>query len=234
MAFRTLAATVLIAALSPAPAGAAATVASFAVTPSTTQAGANPNLVAAFSFTEPATGVKTIALGLPAGFTAQAHAIQFCARKNLARNLCQPRTKAGSLSVTAIAYGFDLAVTREIYNVRPLRAERLRLGVPITGSYSHPGIAAEVAFVARPSDGGLDMTLTGLPTEVANVPVRIKDVKLRLRGTGRVKVGKKVRRQPFLTNPASCAPATSSLQLTLYEAPTAPLTSFSSFTPTGC
>jgi hypothetical protein len=234
MAFKAVAATILAAAAVPAAAHAAPVVSSFTVTPSTTQAGGHPSLVIAFSFAEPTTGVKQVALHLPAGLTAQPRAIPFCGRLTLLQNLCLPRSKAGSLSVTAVAYGFELAVTRSIYNVRPRAGERVRMGVPILGSYSEPGIAAEVPLVQRPADGGLDMTVTGLPTEVAGVPVRFRDVQLRIRASGRVRVKSKLRRRLFLTNPLSCTPATSTLAITLQESPTAPLTSVSSFTPTGC
>jgi hypothetical protein len=234
MAFKALAATILVAAAAPAAAVAAPSISTFTVTPSTTQAGGHPGLVAAFAFAEPATGVTRVALHLPPGFNAQPRAIPFCGRLTLLQNLCPPRSKAGSLSVTAVAYGFELPITRDIYNVRPLPGERVRMGVPIFGSYSHPGVAAEVPFVARAADGGLDMTVSGLPTEVAGIPVRFRDVKLRLRAAGRVRVKSKLRTRPFLTNPRSCTPATSTLEITLQEAPAAPLTGSSSFTPTGC
>ena len=225
---------VLILAAIPAAARAAPSISSFTVTPSTTQAGGHPSLTIAFSFAEPATGVTQVALHLPAGLTAHPRAIPFCGRLTLLRNLCLPRSRAGSLSVTALAYGFELTATRDVFNVRPLPGERVRMGVPILGSYSSPGIAAEVPLVQRPADGGLDMTIKGLPTEVNGIPVRFRAVKIRIRASGRVRVKSKLRKRPFLTNPRSCTPAVSTLALTLQEAPTAPLTSTSSFTPTGC
>jgi hypothetical protein len=234
MAFKAVAATILIAAAAPGAVQAAPSLSSFTVTPSTTKAGGHPSLVAAFAFAEPVTGVKQVALHLPAGLTVHPRAIPFCARLKLLQNLCLPRSKAGSLSVTAVAYGFELSVTRSIYNVRPLPGERVRMGVPIIGSYSHPGIAAEVPLVQRPTDGGLDLAVSGLPTEVAGVPVRFRDVKLRLRASGRVRVKSKLRTRPFLTNPRSCAPATSTLEIALHEPSAPPLTSTTSFTPTGC
>jgi hypothetical protein len=136
--------------------------------------------------------------------------------------------------VTVVAYGIDLPVGRDIFNVRPVAAEPLRLGVPILGTFSHPGIAAELPAAARPADGGLDLAVKGLPSEVAGFPVRIKTVTVKLRGVTRIRFKKKVRTKPVLTNPASCTPATSVLEITPQDPAAARVTSSSSFTPSGC
>ena len=214
-------------------AGAAPTLSAFSVAPSTVRAGAHPNLNVSFSFADPSTGIKGVAIHLPPGLAADSRAFPYCARSRLVRNLCSPRSRVGWLTVTAVAYDIELPVTRNIYNVRPIATERLRLGVPILGSSSHPGIAAEVPVVARSADNGLDMTVTGLPTEVGGYPVRLKHVTVSIKGTARIKVKKKVRKRPFLTNPAACVPAVSVLEVTPEGAP-ATLTSSSSFIPTGC
>ena len=165
-------------------AGAALTLSAFSVTPSTLQAGGHPSLRLSVAFAEPSTGVKGVAMHLPAGLSADSGAIPYCARSRLVRNLCWPKSKAGSLTVTAVAYGIELPVTRNIYNVRPIGTERLRLGVPIIGSYSSPGIAAELPVTERPGDRGLDLAVSGLPSEVGGYPVRLKSVTVSIRGTG--------------------------------------------------
>ena len=200
--------------------------------PSTTKAGGHPNLSVAFAFSEPAGGVTSVALHLPKGLAAHPRAVPFCSRTDLVRNLCLPRTKVGSLTATAVAYGIELPVTRYIHNVRPAAGEPLRLGVPIFGSYSRPGIAAELPAVERVADHGLDLAVTGLPTEVAGIPIRISNVRVWLRGLVRVKQGKKVRKKPFITNPKTCTPAVSLLDVTFDQPPA--ITGQSSFTPTGC
>ena len=216
----------------PGPASASVALSEFVVTPSTTKAGGHPNLSIAFAFSEPAGGATGVALHLPKGLAAHPRAVPFCSRRDLVRNMCLPRTKVGSLTATAVAYGIELPVTRDIHNVTPGPTERLRLGVPIFGSYSRPGIAAELPVNVRPADRGLDIVVTGLPTEVAGVPVRVKQVRVWLRGMARVKAGKKTRKKPFITNPTACTPATSVLDVTFVQPP--PLTGQSSFTPTGC
>ena len=212
---------------------ATATIAQFSVAPSTTLAGGHPNLRVSTTFTEP-TGVKDIALHLPPGLTANPAAIPFCARKRLLADLCSPSDKAGSIMIVAVAYGFDFPITRDIYNVRPMPGERLRLGVPILGSYSHPGIAAELPVDQRPVDGGLDMAVTGLPDQIGSIPIRMRELGLSLKGVPRKRLKRKIRRRPFLTNPLSCTSATSVLNVTLHDPAATALRASSVFTPSGC
>jgi hypothetical protein len=229
-----LAAAILTTALASAEsASATATVSQFSVTPSTTQAGGHPNVRISTVFSEP-TGLKDVALHLAPGLTANPAAIPFCPRRRLLANLCSVRSKAGSITIVAVAYGFELPVTREIYNVRPRPAERLRLGVPITGTYSRPGIAAELPITQGPGKTGLDVAVTGLPSEVGGIPIRVKELGLSIKGLARAKRKRTIRKRPFLTNPVSCTPATSVLNVTLHDAAVTALTASSSFTPTGC
>jgi hypothetical protein len=216
------------------PAEAAVDVSHFSVTPSTTEAAGHPNLRVSARFGEPTAGLKDIAFHLPAGLTANPGAIPFCSRKLLRADLCARGSKAGSITVVGVAFGFELAVTSRIYNLRPVAAERLRLAVPFSGSASRPGLAAELPVTERPADRGLDMAVFGLPREVAGVAVRIKEISFSFRGVARSRVRKRLRKKAFLTNPPNCSPATSVLELTSHDAPTTIITRTSSFTPTGC
>jgi hypothetical protein len=231
---KALAAAALAVATMAATAQAAPTISGFAVTPSTTQAGGHPNLTLSVAFAEPTNELKDVALHLPAGLTVDPRATPFCSGFRLARNLCPARSKAGRLTVTVVAFDLDFTVSRDIFNVRPFPAERARLGVPILGSYSRPSIAAELPVVQRPADGGLDMAVRNLPSEVGGYPVRLKQLTVWLKGTARFKKRKKVRKRPVLTNPVACTPATSTLEITPQGAGALPFTSASSFTPTGC
>jgi hypothetical protein len=214
-------------------AAAEADISQFAVTPSTTQAGGHPNLEVSVSFGVPTSRVSGLALHLPAGLTATPDAIPFCSRKRLLADLCPSKSKAGSITAAGEAFGFQLTITKTIFNVRPAGSERLRLAVPLFGSFSRPGIAAELPVTERPQDRGLDMAVVGLPQQVNGFEVRLERVSLRIKGTVRIKVKKKRRTRPFLTNPLNCSPALSVLDVTLRDAPTA-TTRTSAFTPTGC
>jgi hypothetical protein len=211
----------------------AVTLTRFSVTPSTTVAAGHPNVRTSIGFSEP-TPLRSLALHLPAGLTAAPRAIPFCSRKSLLADFCPRPSKVGSITIVAVAYGIQLSVTREIYNVRPGANERLRLGVPIVASYTGTGVAAELPVTERPQDRGLDMAVAGLPSEVNGIPVRVKELGLWIKGVSRVRIKKRVRKRAFLTNPAACTPATSSLEVTLNDALGTTLASSSSFTPSGC
>jgi hypothetical protein len=212
---------------------AAATVSGFAVTPSTTQAGGHPNLSMTVAFSEP-TALSGLALHLPAGLTANARAIPFCSRKSLLADFCSTSSRVGSFTVVAVAYGIELAVKREIYNTRPGPTERLLLGVPIVASYTGTGVAAKLPVTERPRDQGLDIAIAGLPSEVGGIPIRLKSASLWIKGVSRTRTRNRIRKRPFLTNPASCTPAISGLDVTLHDTPATTLTASSSFTPSGC
>jgi hypothetical protein len=212
---------------------AALDVARFTVTPSTTQAGAHPNLSVSVAFAGPSTGLKDIAFHLPAGLTATRRAAPFCSHRRLVSDLCPRRSAVGSISVLGVAFGFELTVSKRIYNLRPAGSERVRLGVPIYGTVSRPGIAAELPITER-ADKGLDMSVTGLPSDVNGIAIQIERIDFRFRGIVRSRVGRRVRKKAFLTNPLRCAPPTSTLEVTSHDAPTAKIVRTSEFTPTGC
>src|SRR5439155_2843298 len=178
---------------------AALDVARFSVTPSTTRAGAHPNLSVSVAFAGPGTGLKDIAFHLPAGLTATRRAAPFCSHRKLVSDLCSPRSAVGSISVLGVAFGFELTVSRRIYNLRPSGSEQLRLGVPIYGTLSRPGIAAELPVTER-ADKGLDMSVTGLPSDVNGISIQIERIDLRFKGIVRSRVGRRLRKKAFLTN----------------------------------
>ena len=227
-----LASALIVAAVAASESEAAVDVSSFSVTPSTTQAGGHPNLAFTVAFAEPTTGVKDIALHLPAGLTANPNAFAFCSRSRLVRYVCPAKSRVGSFSVVVVAYGIELPFKADLYNMRPGSTERLRIGTPIPGS--RPGRAAELPITERPADKGLDVVVSGLPQPPPGITLRVSAVKLFFKGTVRRKIRKKWRRRAFLTNPATCAPATSVLESTWYDAPETVITKTSSYTPTGC
>jgi hypothetical protein len=223
----------LVATAVAAPASQAAVdVSNFSVTPSTTEAGGHPNLAISVAFPEPTTGVRDIALHLPAGLTANPSAFAYCSRRMLVRYLCPRASRLGSFSVVAVAYGITLPYKAVLYNMRPRATERVRIGTPVPAPKAV--LAAELPITERPADKGLDVAVTGLPQDVAGVTVRVSEVKIWLKGTARRKVKKRWRRRAFLTNPAACVPATSVLALTTHDDPAALITRTSSYTPTGC
>ena len=225
------AAAVLVAAIAAPRAQAAVDVSSFSVTPSTTLAGGHPNLGIRVAFPEPTTGVKDITFHLPAGLSANSSAFAYCSRRQLVRYICPPKSRLGSLSVLAVVYGIELPFRTDLYNMRPVAGERVRIGAPVPTP--EKVLAAELPIAERP-EGGLGFAVTGLPQNVAGVTVRVSKVEIWLKGTVRRKIRKRWRRRAFLTNPAACIAATSVLELTTNDVPAALITKTSSFTPTGC
>ena len=211
---------------------AAVDVSSFAVTPSTTAASGHPNLTIAVKFALPASGVKDIALHLPAGLAANPSAFAYCSRGDLIGYLCPATSRLGSFTVVAVAYGLEFPFSANLYNMRPRPTERVLVGVPIPTLKQVFAVALPIR--ERPTDHGLDFSVTGLPEDVAGVTVRVSELRISIKGTVRRKVRKRWRRRSFLTNPSACVPALSSLELTWYDPPGATLTTTSSFTPTGC
>ena len=136
--------------------------------------------------------------------------------------------------MVGVALGIEAEVARNIYNLKPTGPERLRLGVPLFGSVSRGGAALVLPVRERPQDHGLDVALAGPPREVAGYSVAIKEITLRLKGTVRARIRGRLRRRPLLTNPASCGPATTTLDIAAYEGPPPTLTKVSTFTLTGC
>ena len=215
-----------------APTSAAPNVSHFSFAPSTTQAGGHPNLNVSISFDPPSADVRQIGLHLPAGLTVNGRAAPFCPRSQLLSDLCDLKAKVGTVTLTGQALGFEAEALRNIYNLRPSGPEPLRLGVPVFGSLSRGGVALTLPVTARPADGGLDLSVAGPPREVAGYAIRIKQVGLRIKGVVRTRTRRGARRRALVTNPRSCAPANTVLEV-IGDAPPA-VTRVSSFTPTGC
>jgi hypothetical protein len=217
----------------PSPSRSAVDVSRFTITPSTTQAGAHPTIDLSVSFDPPTSDVRSIVLHLPAGLTANSRAAPFCRSRLLLSDLCPLVTRVGSVTLLGEALGFQAEARRNLYNLRPAGAERLLLGVPVFGSFSRGGIALRLPVTARP-DNGLDVAVAGPPREVAGYAIRIKQVSFSLQGLVRRKVKRVVRKRGLLTNPRSCGPATTVLEITTHDVPPATLTQSSTFTTTGC
>jgi hypothetical protein len=217
-----------------APAWAAVSVSTFSMTPSTTKVGGHPDLTVSESFDPPTADIKQIVLHLPAGLTANARAAPFCRRSYLVADLCPLQTKVGKVGLVGIALGLEAEAARNIYNLRPIAQEKLRLGVPLFGSVTRGGAALVLPVRERPEDHGLDVAVAGPPREVAGYSVALKQVTFRLKGSVRARIRGRLRRRALLTNPASCGPATTALEVVAHEGPPPSVTKSSTFTLTGC
>jgi hypothetical protein len=106
--------------------------------------------------------------------------------------------------------------------------------VPLFGSVSRGGAALVLPVTQRPGDHGLDVAVAGPPREAGGYPVALKQITFRLKGSVRARIKGRPRRRALLTNPASCGPASTALDLFAYDGLPPMVTMVSTFTLTGC
>jgi hypothetical protein len=237
----TIAAMLVFAALLASPAGAraAVTMTSFTMTPSTTVAGAHPNVTvaASFRYSDSTDDLKRLQVNLPAGLLGNPDAVARCSSAQLARDSCPAASKIGTVSVTAQALGLPLPVTApgDVYDVTPTGSEPARIGMvvrPVGGVLGKFSMSGPVTL-RIPGDFGLVTTFDNLPRSlppvlgVVRVPITIDSIALTLDGL--VNRGSAA----FMTNPTSCSNATTVGAASSYESSARSQTS-SHFSPTDC
>jgi hypothetical protein len=115
----------------------------------------------------------------------------------------------------------------EVYNVVPSGSDPARLGAVV-----HPAVGGPLLVTtlvrARPSDGGLDSIVPELPREAGGMQIYTEQMRFTL--YGRPPGAQK----PFMRNPTTCIPATTTVDAVSYQAPAARESKSSSFTPENC
>ena len=223
----------------PVAARASVTMTSFTMTPSTTVAGAHPNVTvaASFKYSDTTDGLKRLQVNLPAGLLGNPNAVSRCSSAQLASDSCPAASKIGTVSVTAQALGLPLPVTApgDVYDVTPTGSEPARIGMvvrPVGGVLGKFSMSGPVTL-RIPGDLGLVTTFDNLPRTlppvlgVARVPITIESISLTLDGL--VNGGSAA----FLTNPTSCTSATGVGTASSYESSAGSRAS-AHFTPTDC
>jgi hypothetical protein len=212
------------AAIAAAQASAAITVPSFTLTPSTTQAGANPNLVMAATFA-PTSGddPQSVTMSLAPGLLANPTVPVACTASELQSNSCPAGSQIGTGTVSATAAGLPSSAPATLYLLQPQGDEVGRIGMVVSMLLGTTTSQASVTLRTSP-DVGANITFANLPNTIAGTPVTVTGIKLTLNGT--------VAGKAFTRNPTSCQPATTGLTVTAYQGGTA--SASSAFTPTGC
>jgi hypothetical protein len=228
---RVIAATALavaIAVLAAAPAYADFTVSNFSAAPSSTQAGAHSAFNVSFDLGGSET-IRDLDLMLPPGLVGNPSSATRCSVDAFNANGCAPTSQVGTTAARATASGgLPADANGEIFNLVPNAGEPARLGIHLTaagGSESH--LQSQVS-IRTATDFGLTSTLRGLPNQASlvGVPVSIHIDQISLTLNANAANG------PFMTNPTSCAQATTQLRAVGYGDSAA--TAQASFTPTGC
>jgi hypothetical protein len=226
-----------VAALALIPASASALgLANLSAAPDTTQAGTYTNFNIHMEFTgSGANGqVKDLTVGLPAGEVGDPNATPKCTVAQLNSSTgttdgCAPNTQVGTVSVQARLLALvPVTVNGKLYNLEPNPGEPARFGIVL-----HPdplGVTAPIilqsAVQLRTSDFGLNTIINNIPnTTLASGDTTILSQTITLFGVA--PTGK-----PFIRNPTSCHPATTTFSGVDHAGGSA--SGQASFTPTGC
>ena len=212
--------------LAAAPAhGAGFDVTAFELTPSSTAAGAQADVTIATSF-PPNQQPRNVTFHLPPGLAGDPFATRRCSEQDYRADACAAATEVGTVEAKAKVIGLlDQTVAGKLYNLVPAGAEPARLGAVISTPLGKLFIPTTIN--ARASDGGLDSVVTNLPTKLLGLDLYTERMSFKLQGRPAGGSG------PFMRNPTSCKPATSTVEATSYDDP-AVKTKTSSFTPTDC
>lgn len=222
-----------VAALALIPASASALgFANLSATPDTTQAGTYTNLHIHMDFT--GGQVKDLAVGLPPGEVGDPNATPKCTVGQLNSSTgtadgCPANTQVGAVNVQAQLLALvPVTVNGKLYNLEPNPGEPARFGIvlhPDPLGITQP-IILQSAVQLRTSDFGLTTVINNIPNKtLANGDTTILSQDIILFGvapTGR----------PFIRNPTSCNPATTTFSGVPYAGANA--SGQASFTPTGC
>jgi hypothetical protein len=225
---RAVAGAALALALTAAPAGATVSASSFSVTPSSTQAGANPGLAQDIQFTSsPGDTVRNLTLSLPPGLLANPSVGPACAVADLEAGTCPSTSRVddGTSTVSVTTFGIPVSAAAQLFLVAPQPGELARIGLVV--AFGGVRVVSQGAVSARTTtDAGLDIALTDLPSTVpgSSEPLTIDRVSLTLPGT--------VNGAKFTRSPTACAAATTRLGGTSHGGST--FAAESAFTPTGC
>ena len=198
--------------------------------PADTQAGANSDFTLHFALDEPSRDLKSFVIHLPPGEVGAVTATPLCTQAQFAAKACPAGTQVGTTVTHATAFptpitGLAVDVPGKIYNLAPVGPEPARLGIRLTPALGDEILLQSIVTV-RPADGGLDSSTDGLPRDSALGPIDINAIDITLLGmAGNPAKG-------FVSNPTSCAPATTTIDATAYDGTQGSGTA--SFTPTGC
>lgn len=242
-------------ALLPGQARAAVTIKSFAASPSTTQAGAHPNVTYALdldvrSLDDSGDDLRTVLLDLPAGALMNAEAVPSkCGAAAFASDTCAVETAVGTAEIKLAKGGSPISATGAVYVLEPGATEPVALGLILRPTGYQPIMlrAAVAGIIGNRSalelDYGASATLGEIPRTITTTAGQVVGVTLSsLRLTLNSRSGAGQAGAYFSFNPTRCAlklprgkvtsVATTRAALTTYDSATAETTS--SFTPTGC
>ncbi len=206
----------------------AMTISSFSLKPDTTAAGGHPNLAISTAFA--GGNAKDLVLHLPPGLVGNPAAATLCSQSDFASESCASSSVVGSISANVALLGLlPTTVGGQIFNVQPTGSEPARFGfllraLPLPLGRLPTDVMMQSPITVRPTDFGLDSTLTNIPDSVGGLPLTISGVTLTLNS--------RAAKGPFTQNPTSCKLARTTVDVVGYDGTHS--TASSSFTPTAC
>jgi len=209
------------------PAHAEVAIASFSLTPSTVQAGGNPDVIvdlalAASSGDTP----KDATISLPPGLLADTGAVTPCAALEFQAYACPVSSQIGDGSITATVLGQTVSLPTAEYLLAPQGSSLATIGV-IVSFFDSPVAAMTAQVGVRSSPGvGLDLSVPSIPDQLQGLRLQVTALRVKLFGA--------VDQHAVIRNPTSCARADSTVTIESYGAPSTPVSAGSSFTPAGC
>jgi hypothetical protein len=212
-------------------ADASISISSFSATPSTTQAGASPNLHLNVNFSTPnADTVDNATLALAPGLLANATVPNTCAGWAFELDLCPSGSWIGGGTVSGYVPTFlgpSGTFSTNLYFVTPPAGDIAEIGM-IVNVFGIPveSALAPVTVRTTPGNVGLDINFAGLPNSYGLIPLVIDNLNVTIDGSANGST--------FLRNPTSCAPATTTFSAVSYGAASQTATASNTFTPTGC
>jgi hypothetical protein len=211
--------------LAPAAAHADITMSNVQAKPADTKAGANSDFTLAFDLGG-SEDIRDLDVNLPPGLLGNPNNATRCTQAQFESDSCPASSKVGT-QIVNISVGvvgpFD--VSGEVFNLVPDHAEPAQLGIRIDSPPPAPPTHLKSDVTVRPSDSGLTSSIRNIPNELNGLPLHIHRITLRLQA-------KSGANKPFMTNPTSCDPHTTTLHAVGYGNGTAD--GQDSFTPTAC
>jgi len=209
--------------------------------PADAQAGGHADFTLAMTFggTEHA---RNLTIHLPAGLIGNPTKVASCStaqfdKPSTAANACPAASAVGSTSVAATAtillVPSPITAEGKVYVLKPHAGEIARLGIDVMPTGAGAVVGQHIRLqsgitVRKETDAGLDSSLVlskTAPSSLGDLPVRIDSMSLTLNASAGG--------HPFMSNPTSCHPAVTTVDVTSYESPGVNHAT-TSFTPTGC
>jgi hypothetical protein len=213
----------------PAPAAADFTIGAVRAAPADVAAGAHSDFTFHADFSPGGEHVRDFVVHMPPGVFGRLAAAPPCSRAAFDASRCPATSQLGRIGIRAQGAGFSTDAAGEIFNLVRSGSEPARLGIvlrPFGGALGT--VRSEAVVSVRDSDFGLDTTMRDVTKTFLGFPIEIQSFDVMLAARAGVPA------QPFMTNPTSCRPAITAIEVRTYEHPQTPVVGRGGFTPTGC